>query len=360
MIKHLHIIYNDKFTDDFINFILNNFEVEEHRFIVIGSPDRSEYEISTLTNEFVYRIDTLRNLKNILFYHNFLYKAERLHFHGLFNGDVIKLLYLQPWLLNKSNWVIWGGDLYSYNKPKNTWKKKLNEICRRKVIKKFNEITSFIPGDYKVAKEIYKTKADYNYAITYNVFAEPSYYDKLITNYKKSESKTTIFQIGNSADPSNNHIEILNLLIHYKDKDIKIIVPLSYGDQKHKEKVINYGYEKFGDKFNPITDFYELNDYLKLLNKIDVAIFNHERQQGLGNMTKLLRLGKKVYLRSDISSWEYFIDIGAEVYDTLNIKNISFEELSNYPTNIKKQNINIIKKIMSDEYRVKLWEEILN
>jgi len=360
LIKHLHIIhYDKKFTDDFIKFILNNFEYEEHRFIVIGKSNINGVERSNLVDDYIYRIETLRSFKNILFYHKLLYKANNLHFHGLFNGDIIKLLYFQPWLLKKSNWIIWGGDLYSYNKPKDNWKKKVNEFCRKKVFKNFNEITSFIPGDYRVAKKIYDTKADYNYAITYNVFAEASYYDDLITHNNKNKGKTTVFQVGNSADPSNNHIDVLKLLIPYKDKKIKIIVPLSYGDEKHKKKVINFGREKFGDKFEPITKFYKLKDYLKILNEVDVAIFNHERQQGLGNMSKLLRLGKKVYLRSDISSWNYFHNIGAKVYDTLEIGKINFEELINYPTDIKQQNINIIKKIMSNEYRVKLWEKIL-
>jgi len=359
LIKHLHVIHNDKFTDDFIKFILNNFKPDEHRFIVIGKLNRSEHEISTLENDLVYRIEALRNLKTLLFYHKFIYKAERLHFHGLFNGDLIKLLYLQPWLLKKSNWIIWGGDLYFFQKPKDNWKKKINEFCRKAVIKNFNEITSFIPGDYKVAKKVYKTEADYNYAITYNVFAEPSYYDKLVSQASKNNSKTTFIQVGNSADSSNNHIDILKMLLPYKEKDIKIVVPLSYGDERHKERIITFGNVNFGDKFKPITDFYELKEYLKVLNQVEVAIFNHKRQQGLGNMTKLLRLGKKVYLRSDISSWDYFNNIGAKVYDTLNINDISFEELTYYSTNIKEENINIIKKIMSDEYRIELWNEIL-
>ena len=40
-----------------------------------------------------------------------------------------------------------------------------------------------------------------------------------------------------------------------------------------------------------------LSDYLKILGKIDIAIFNHERQQAVGNITSLLGLGKKVYIK---------------------------------------------------------------
>ena len=40
------------------------------------------------------------------------------------------------------------------------------------------------------------------------------------------------------------------------------------------------------------------NQYLEFLGKIDIAIFNHRRQQGFGNAITLLGLGKKVYLNS--------------------------------------------------------------
>jgi hypothetical protein len=38
--------------------------------------------------------------------------------------------------------------------------------------------------------------------------------------------------LGNSADPSNNHVEALERLLPYRDQDIKIYAPLSYGDQR--------------------------------------------------------------------------------------------------------------------------------
>ena len=55
--------------------------------------------------------------------------------------------------------------------------------------------------------------------------------------------------------------------------------------------------------------------YLEFLGKIDIAVFAHKRQQAMGNMTTLLGLGKKVYLRSDVTPWEFYSKLGVKVFD---------------------------------------------
>ncbi len=42
--------------------------------------------------------------------------------------------------------------------------------------------------------------------------------------------------MGNSANPTNNHIEVLNKLLKFKDEDIEIIAPLSYGEKSGLKK----------------------------------------------------------------------------------------------------------------------------
>src|SRR5690606_3405679 len=103
----------------------------------------------------------------------------------------------------------------------------------------------------------------------------------------KTDSTVNIL-VGNSADPSNNHLEILDKLLPYKDADIQIYTPLSYGDQDHAKLVSEYGKKLFSEKFSPVTDFMKEENYLNFLCSIDIAIFNHKRQQGMGNITTLL------------------------------------------------------------------------
>ena len=58
----------------------------------------------------------------------------------------------------------------------------------------------------------------------------------LISRIKKSppkdEKQIINILIGNSATETNNHIEVLDLLSKFKNEDIKIYVPLSYGDME--------------------------------------------------------------------------------------------------------------------------------
>jgi hypothetical protein len=92
-------------------------------------------------------------------------------------------------------------------------------------------------------------------------------------------------------------------------------VPLSYGNLAHAKKVIEQGREWFGDKFFPITSFMPFEQYLALLKSVDIAIFNHKRQQAMGNTITLLGLGKTVYMRSDVSQWEFFKRLEVKVFD---------------------------------------------
>jgi len=78
---------------------------------------------------------------------------------------------------------------------------------------------------------------------------------------------------------------------------------LSYGNEFHKNKVIEEGKKHFGNNFIPLMDFMEYTAYIELLKKVDIAVFNHNRQQAMGNILTLLGLGKKVYIKKGIATW---------------------------------------------------------
>lgn len=121
--------------------------------------------------------------------------------------------------------------------------------------------------------------------------------------------------VGNSADPSNNHLAIFDKLEAFKHEDIHIYAPLTYGNQKYAQEIIAEGQRRFGNKFEPLTEHLPFEQYLRFLGKIDIAIYNHRRQQAMGNTISLLGLGKKVYMRSDVTQWEFFKNYEIAVYD---------------------------------------------
>ena len=67
--------------------------------------------------------------------------------------------------------------------------------------------------------------------------------------------------------------------------------------------------------FNENSHKLILAKYLELLGQIDIAIFAHKRQQAMGNAITLLGLGKKVYMRDDVTSWQLFKNIGVKVFE---------------------------------------------
>lgn len=214
-----------------------------------------------------------------------------------------------PWLLKKCYWVIWGGDLYSYLDKKNhSWNTK--EYFRRKVIRNIGHLITYVEGDVDLARNWYNAKGKHHSCLMY-----PSNLYKKYDIKAKNNSSLNI-QVGNSADPSNNHIEVFDLLKNTKIKDMTIYTPLSYGKNWYSNKIECAGYKEFGEKFQPLKKFMPLNEYIDLLSTIDIAIFNHKRQQAMGNIITLLGLGKTVYMRNDITSWKTLTDLGITLYPT--------------------------------------------
>jgi hypothetical protein len=220
------------------------------------------------------------------------------------------------------------------------------------VKRNFAYVSTLVPGDYTIAKAYYKIKGKY-YLAQY-----PSKNDfKFINSLIPDSKSATYIQIGNSADPSNNHKDILNTIFKFKNDNIKVFCILSYGNKKYAREVIEYGKFLLGKKFIPITTFMSYDEYWKYLKNIDILIFNHKRQQGLGNLYMLTYLEKKIYLRDDISSWEYLVnDLKLKLFPYGDIKEQQFSEFIR--NNSAGNKAKLMKTIFSNDYVVNLWKNI--
>ncbi|ACJ75331.1 4-alpha-L-fucosyltransferase [Thermosipho africanus H17ap60334] len=347
---YLHILNDNKYSDKFIEFINQNFSISDHHFVTFSKRpkylDRGKVEIVD-----IYKLSQIR----------WLYKkisnADKIFLHSLFRGGKSLMLFLfNRKNLYKTYWVVWGGDLYNYwLKDSHSVREKVLEKLKRKVIKKIYGIIALVQEDYLFAKEKYKTKAKYYYAFYLN----PVDFKMLDTfsDQKNKEEKTIL--IGNSAAPTNNHFEILSSLSKYRLNNFKIICPLSYGSsQEYIKKVCEYGVKLFGDNFIALTEFLSPEEYAKILANVDVAIFAHRRQQALGNILALLYLGKKVYIRSDISSWAFFNRFGIKVFDTKNILDGSEKDIFTFEEKIAIKNREIVLNEFSEERCVQLWKNV--
>lgn len=338
-IKVLHITQPDLITERYFKFIQEKFDVSEHEILIrdVGRPDNSGVNLKSST------------VGGLAWFFKFFFKglvAEKIILHGMSDIRVAFMLFFFRWFCKKTYWVIWGGDLYQYNEPRNR-KWVVMEFFRRPVIKSVANILTYIPGDYKLAVKWYGAKGTYHECVMYpsNVFVGGG------VNSIGAES--VCVQVGNSADSGNYHFEILDKLSTYKG-EVKVFAPLSYGDEESARQVIAYGTEVFGDDFHALTKLMSFEDYMSYLSEIDIAVFNHRRQQAMGNTISLLGMGKKVFIRSDVTPWGLFVGQGLIIGDIENF------ELKLLTPEEAKYNSDIIKAAYSFDKLYSQWKGVFD
>lgn len=243
-------------------------------------------------------------------------QAERIIIHGMFDPRVFVALFLQPWLLRKCYWMIWGGDLYTTLTDAPTPKLRLREMFKRPLIKRMGYLVTYVRGDIALARSLYKARGKQVECLMY-----PSNIVDPQTLPAATPGPVMTIMVGNSADDSNNHADIFEKLRQLDDGQFEIVSPLSYGDAQYREQVLARGRALFGARFKPVLQMMPYAEYLKLLAQVDIAVFAHERQQAMGVTISLLGMGKRVFIRSDMPQWETFSALGLDVsrYEELHI-----------------------------------------
>ena len=329
----LHIASGEKFIPPFINFIKANFNFTQHEFLL--TKGMAQQDIIPATNIKILSKDgRLSKIKHYLTVIIKMHQADKVILHSLADHSIVKILFFMPWLLKRCYWAMWGGDLYTYQFGKRNRKWRVREFYRRPVIKHMGHLLTYIEGDIELAREWYGVQGEYHESLMYI----SNLYKTL--DIPKKKNCTINIQLGNSANPTNNHIEVLEMLLPFKEQDICIYAPLSYSDQDHAKKVIETGQALFGNKFIPLTEFMPFDDYLDFLGNIDIAIFNNSRQQAMGNIITLLGLGKTIYVRNDTTQWQFFQDKDLQVYDVSNFKSLDIH--------YHKDNVRTIKQYFSE------------
>ena len=307
----LHILQNEKPSRGVIGDCRDYCPAEEHPFIVFGGP--YSYTFDDFQNVDIFRVDlrdTLRLIRRMK-------RADSIRFHGLFSFVLICILAFDRLIGAKATWDIYGDDLYCLTKPKKKLSNRLHLWVRRKAYSNLRRICTNVRGDYELACKLLNKRFEYGmhrYSPSYVSGIRP------YLEYSCPHDGLNIL-IGNSATASNHHREALAALEKYKNEEIRVYVPLSYGDKAYAGEITEYGKGLFGEKFVPMTDFMPKDDYFRFLMSIDVAVFANDRQQAMGNIVALLLAGKKLYMRDDTTMWE-------SLHDDYNIRISRYSELA--------------------------------
>lgn len=348
----VHIFNNQKkFSRGYFKMLFDNgIDLTNMMLIHYGKKDSYFAEIGLNTKFISNFFNPFENMKLI----GPLIKADKVIVHSLASPFLLLLIALSPSIGNKIHWVIWGKDLYFYQmleKPRIYHK--IYEALRIKAIGRIKIVTSSLREDYELAEKWYHIKAD-------NIEVIPLYpyaFDLTVSEDKPDNSAGYTVLLGNSASHTNNHIGALETLSHNKENIKKIVCPLSYGGNKsYVRHVMQMGESLFGDKFTPLVEFMEKEQYFELLRTVDIGVFNYSRQEGLGNIWSLMLSGKTIYMKMPTSTTSFFRRNGIKVLDIEELKDEKIRRLSQDEL---RDNIRLLEPLINVEASMKGWNEIL-
>lgn len=121
--------------------------------------------------------------------------------------------------------------------------------------------------------------------------------DKL-ENIKERINGKKYIQVAHNAFTFNHHLEILESLEHFRKENIKIIVPLSYGndwtnvEDGYVDKVIEKAEDIFDSKAECLVRMMPSDKYTNLLCNIDIGIYGATRQNGTRKYFTIIVYGK--------------------------------------------------------------------
>ena len=341
----LHIFPNEKFTEQYIMKV-NQLFPEGHMFFVYG-PDRLNISERIKLNKNVYVGDLNDKNKNLI---ELSKRSNRIILHSIPSSGSQLLCIWNLFGHHKCMiWSVWGADLY--NEYQNNRQLKcifrnnglIKEIIRTRIINNLYGVVTLC--DYEELKK--------RYTFHGKVFPAKYSFDLPILVQHHNKSGKLNVMVGHSATKSCRHEDCFEYLIKYKNK-VNVYCPLSYGiDHDYGERIKNVGYQIFGENFHPLESYLDYSDYMVFLNSIDIAIFNNNRQQGMGNITALLYLGKKVFLSHENTILNYYKKMGCYIYDVddINSDGIFTETFENEA----KTNRTIVQHECSDECFYEQW-----
>ena len=354
----IHILTRDKFANGYIRFMILQFKELDHVFFT-RKDATGLYKIVPPAGCELHEIDGIREIVSKDEYLEMCQKAEKLVISGVFGICDIDGLQglIEKKMLHKTYFHFWGGDFYCYRERQDS----TNSFVRRFLLfYAFREAAGLI---FLIDGEYEKFKTITGISNRHFVAPMPGDPDKRVdfaalrNQFIKNDDVVNII-VGNSATPTNHHEEVFYMLQHYANCNIKIYSPLSYGNVKYGETISELGNKMFGDKFKPIFDFMDIDEYLKFLTKMDIGIFYNDRQQAMGNISSLLKLGKKLFLRTKTSMWANFLNKGYKVYDAGVLGDLSFEELTFFESKDRTNNILVGDTLSLPERSRKFWDTV--
>lgn len=330
----LHLIKDEKITD---NIIQNFMDVSEKNYFLVLTTDEKRkisHTIKTDTSIGIF-YTTIDDINEII--QNKRVKAIIIHFLVVDFAKVI-LKVRNPNL--PIAWIAWGNDIYGlpelqrkiFAPATKQFMRKINpflpleqkikgirllrkifyERIKRtpdhlsvifRAMDRINYFVSYIREDYEVLNSYYPNKLKF---IQSTFCTIDQYLGGTEGLYTKSDAQNIL--LGNSNYEECNYLDAIPVLADHMDSEKMVYVVLSYGkNDAHKKKVMEVGYTMLKEHFTPLLEMLNRESYVKIMQSCSVGIFNHYRQQAMGNIIALLYLGARVYLSEKNPAYRFFL-----------------------------------------------------
>jgi len=326
-VKYLHVIPpRQNIIYPFVRMVLDSFERSEHFFLVTHTDETIAPQLAECENTaFLPKGSRLRSL--FVFYRQ-LKNAQYIIWHSLYLKPCqVLLLGVCRGLLRKSAWVEWGKDLYHYETAGKSILHLLYNALQRRIREQMVLYVAIFPPDEQVFRERLHSRAPVMHV---SYLAPDAVHTLEKTRPARRETDGCVHvQVAHSCNPWNHHADILDDLARFRDEDIRLHIPLGTGyPPKNARDIARRAAQMFGEKADCIMEEVEKEDYLRFLWNMDIVVFRLYRQAALGNLLRLLYMGKKVYLPGGTAMYDFFIRQGAQVFDAERIPQMSFEEFA--------------------------------
>ena len=355
--KVLHISQDNKFIDYFIE-TFKTFEKIENNYVVVleqGFDVRfvKSKEVNVffrLSSDFKKKISDLSQYDAIFIHyltpflaHEIVLKAPKniqifIFFFGaeIFNLEPFFKQSLQPlsrkfFRRNKIQGFLKTKNLLSSIQTEflSARKKKIDKGLMLDALRRSDFFCHWIEDDFTKIKELFNLKLKFINFIYGDVeFVTGSFFSKPI---KPKQGENIL--IGNSANITNNHLDIFESLKKFSFLGRKIYVPLSYSKYSisYVDEVVQNGKQMFGKNFIPLLNFVDVETYNSIIDSCGIVFMNHLRSQAGGNVIFSLYTGKKVFMSKKSNMYVFLKNLGLTIFnvdDFNSKKNHLFIELT--------------------------------
>lgn len=305
---------------------------KQYKFLERGST-------KTFTGKFFYSFIWL------VLYFNF--RKKNLVFHGYIYQCILSVLLMSLGAFKRITIVNWGyTQLVPHSRNVKGWLRRLFRLAKLKGYEKVRFIALMKP-DERVLKR-YKPKE-----ITTITYLQS---DK--TPDFLPYTRNNCILLGNSTWYIESYIDFIEK-IRCKDANYSIKIMMSYGKKVTKEeenKLISLLNDRFNNRFQIISDFYNTEEYNKLIEDISCYVCNVKNQTGLGAIYTSIKIGRDVFLTGKNYIW--LKGIGIKVFSIKDFLE-SYPQIPLLTVEERKNNRRILLDFLNTEKLIEQWMRFL-